>query len=535
MSAEQRKDDHLVKLTKVRLQNLARKQRLEDLALQFIAANFQIYKDFNLPSQIREKLLQRILQWKCFVPYNNGNLEQFDEMMQALPKLLCWWTVSVDFTNMFTFCPARKFKSSFIQVCELLARVAPNIEELSVTTYPTDYDLVIQDVLLPLTKMQKLQKLRLFCVRFDLKGLLELCRALPSLRVLGVQSLEIKRKVAGCGSNIPRDLKHLTHLRVMNVEGWYFYARQKFFSRVAPQLDYIDTWHQDEDTTVHLHEEEGKTPNQQRKLLSLHKAAHPFDGKEPLHVKHPSIIRLQVYGSFIVKYGVKPLDKFSNLRTLVLKSCTLTDVVSLMRVYGENLRTLHIVDDWYNPIEGLTFGRILECCPRLEELRLDRVVIPDEDAYPFPELRDFSWENDADDVVCVLLRSSILSSPKLARIKLNGKFKVRDLKSVATLIEQKKILRQLQSFHLSLVYTRNENFNFSHFKAAVDLAKAASAFLPFLIDLRLSVNNICYLCYEDVAAAISESDPDPNDELEDEALNKIMKEFEIFRGVGFKP
>ncbi|XP_065346475.1 uncharacterized protein LOC135943739 [Cloeon dipterum] len=529
MNAKQRKDDHLVKLTKVRLQNLARKQSLENLALQLIAANFQLYKDFNLPSQIREKLLQRILQWRCFDA--NGNLEQFDKMMQTLPKLLGWWTVSVDFTNMFTFCPTQKIKSSFIQVCELLARVAPNIEELLMTNYPSDYDLVIQDLLLPLTKMQKLQKLRLFCCTLNLKGLLELCRALPSLRVLGVESLLDVLHEDGSENNISRDLQHL---RVFE-DGDWSYFHLSFFSRAAPHLNYIDASHRDSVTTVCLHEDEDKMPNQRRKFFYLYIGAELFDFNEELHVKHPFIAHLEVDGSFITRYGEETLDKFSNLKTLVLDTCTLTDVDSLMRVYGENLRTLHIVDDWDTAMEGLTFGRILECCPRLEKLSLKNVIVPDEDANPFPELRDFSWENDADDVVCVLLRPSILSSPKLARITLEGKFKVRDLKGVATLIKQKKILRHLQSFHLSLVYTRNENFNFSHCRAAVNLAKAASAFLPVLIDIRLSINDDFYLSYEDVAAAISESDPDPNDHLEDEALNKMMKEFEKFRGVGFKP
>ncbi|CAB3384487.1 Hypothetical predicted protein [Cloeon dipterum] len=527
MNAKQRKCDlHLVKLTKVRLQNLARKQSLENLALQFIAANFQLYKDFNLPSHFREKLLQRILQWRCID--RNGNLEQFDKMMQALPKLVGQLTVSVDFTNMFTFCPMENVKSSFIQVCELLAQVAPCIEELLMTSSPK---LFIQNLLQPLTKMQKLQTLRLRCCRFDFDGLLELCRALPSLRVLGVNYLSYDFEDSGCGNNLSRALQHL---RVLEDDNWHI-CRLSLFSRVAPQLDYLDVLQRDEDTTFRLQEDEDKIPSQRRKFLCLYYNAEHVDGKEELNVKHPFITCLQVYGSFMKKYGVETLDKFSNLKTLVLNSCKLTDVDNLMIVYGQNLRTLHIVDDWEIPMEGLTFGRILDSCPRLEKLCLKNVIIPDEDANPFPELRDFSWEYDGDDVVCVLLRSSILSSPKLARIKLLGKFKVEDLKDVATLIEQKKILRQLQSFHLSLVYTSNPNFNFSHCRAAVDLAKAASAFLPLLVDVRLSINDDCYISYEDVAAAITENDPDPNDELEDEALNKMIKEFEIFRGIGFKP
>ncbi|XP_065346570.1 uncharacterized protein LOC135943831 [Cloeon dipterum] len=525
MSAEQQQksDVQLVELTKVRLQNLARKQRLEDLALQFVAANFQLYNAFNLPSPIREKILQRILQWRCFDPYN-GNLEQLDKMMLALAHLVGQWTVSVDFTNMFTFCPSYKIQSSFIQVCELLARVAPNIEELSMKSSPM---LNIQDLLQPLTKMQKLKILRLGCCHFDLDGLIELCMALPNLRVLGVKTLDIDMEDSGCQNNLSRALQHL---RVLEDENGYI-RLLSFFARVVPHLEYIYASQRDEDTTVRLQEEEDKTPNQRRKFLCLYHDGQFVDGKEDLHVKHPFITRLLVDG-YLINFGVETLDKFSNLKTLVLKSCKLTDLDSLMRVYGQNLHTLHIMDNSMRSLEGLTFGCILECCSRLEKLRLKNVIISDEGANAFPELRDFTWENGGNSSVVMLL-SSLLSSPKLEKIKLEGKFEVEDLRGVATVIEQKKILRQLQSFHLRLAYTytRDSNFNMAHFRAAAGLAKTASAFLPLLIDLHLSMidNSFFINFFNQVSGQVV------NEKYEDEALNKMIKEHEKFGGAGFKP
>ncbi|XP_065345788.1 uncharacterized protein LOC135943262 [Cloeon dipterum] len=521
MSAEQRIDDQLVELTTVRLQNLMRKQRLEVLALQFIASNFQLNEDLNLPSEIREKLLQRILQWKCFAP--KGNLEQFGKMMQALPHLVGERTVSVDFTNMFTFCPIDEIKSSFIQVCELLAQFAPKIEELSMKSSPK---LFIQNLLRPLTKMQKLKILRLGCCHFDPDGLIKLSRALPSLWVLGVKSLVINREISGCGNNLLSSA--LQHLRVLEDDNWRI-RLLSFYARVAPQLDYTDASQRDEDTTACLQEDEDKTPNQQRKFLYLHCDEEYFDGKEQLHVKYPFITRLHVGDVFINLYGVGAVDKFSHLKTLVLHSCDLAHVEYLMSVYGQNLRTLHMVYDEESPLEGLTFGRILECCPRLEELKLSNVIIPNSVSGAFPELRSFIWENSSEvDYVMPLL--SILSSPKLEEIKLEGLYREEDLRGAATLIEQKMILRHLQSLHLNLVHTVDPDFNFAHFGAASRLAKTASAFLPFLVDVHLSMMNDCILLrYDEVVDQVV------SENFQDEAMDMMTKEFEKFAGVAFKP
>ncbi|CAB3375032.1 Hypothetical predicted protein [Cloeon dipterum] len=106
----------------------------------------------------------------------------------------------------------------------------------------------------------------------------------------------------------------------------------------------------------------------------------------------------------------------------------------------------------------------------------------------FTELKELEWkffderygvfavyESDA------MILSNILSAPKLEKVVLEGaRFNKEDLIGLNSLIQEKKILSQLHTFHFYLNTNANENF-----EDLTNLLKSACAYLPKLSELKI--------------------------------------------------
>ncbi|XP_065346052.1 uncharacterized protein LOC135943449 [Cloeon dipterum] len=478
------KDDEnrFVELTKVRLGALKMKHSLEELAVRYVAENIHLYCEQNqleiLPIQVREKILQRVLQFGCSGSIDS-NPEKFQKLLKALPQLLSSRTRKVDLDGFFSFRPEN---SALIQVFGWIARLAPNVEELSLSSVGASIR-GVQSLLQSLSQMKKLRKMLLKVFNFRFSDLSMLCGDLPNLQVASVGALWHLEDDLGDGSE---HLRNLQNLRVLEDNQWCLH-HLALLAIAAPHLDYIATWYWD---FLPLPSDEKETPPfLKRRFLTLEARGIPEEGLE-LALKYPNITHLVIDRAYFDVHSFEPVLHFKKVEALTFDGVLSWDIVErLLAAFGRQLRSLSILS--VNPRIGLTFERISLLCPKLEKLLLRNVIVLDNTKDVFPELTELIWINRE----VILSAAGILCAPKLKKVEMKGVFSLSDLENITKLIKKGDALQELRSLSLDLEHTYNPEFNLVHFNAAAHMVKTASALLPKLVNFHFALE-IKFIRYE---------------------------------------
>ncbi|XP_065345325.1 uncharacterized protein LOC135942910 [Cloeon dipterum] len=510
---KEEEEARFVELTKVRLEDLRRRQSLEQLLVRYVAEDIHLFSEHNqlvmLPIQVREKILQRVLQFRC-PPRTNGNPEILQKFLNALPQLLSPRTRKMDLEGFFSFGPEN---SAMIQVFGWIARLAPNVEELSMCRVGVRA-IRMQSLLQPLSQMKRLRKMMLRVVEFRLSDLSKLCGDLPNLQVAGVGALSHVEHDLRDGSEHKRNLQNL---RVLVDNQWcsrYF----EMLATVAPHLDYIMVWNHDH---LPLSSDQKETPPfLKRRCLTLEERMIPGEGHK-LALKYPNITHLVIEEAYFEVQSFESVLHFKQIESLTFDGVLSWDIVErILAAFGHQLHSLIICCDL--PSTSLTLEQISQLCPKLELLHLLNVLVPDTTKQVFPELTDLVWINES----VVLSPSSVLSAPKLKKVQLNGVFNLSDLEVCTRMIEKGDALRELQSLSVQLEHTFIPDFNEKHFNAAARFVKTASALLPKLVKVyfNLQVQYFRFKFDGRVGVHIEEK-------FDYDTYNRLMKEYNKHNGV----
>ncbi|CAB3370743.1 Hypothetical predicted protein [Cloeon dipterum] len=509
------KDDEarFVELTKVRLGALKMKRSLEEVAVRHVAENIHLFSEQNqlelLPIQVREKILQRVLQFGCSGSID-GKPERFQMVLKALPQLLSSRTRKVNLDGFFSFRPEN---SAVIQVFGWIARLAPNLEELSLTSVVASIR-GVQSLLQPLSKMKKLRKMLLKVLNFRFSDLSKLCGDLPSLQVASVGALwHVEHDLRDGGEHE----RNLQNLRVLEDNQWCLHHRA-LLATAAPHLDYIAAWYWD---FLPLPSDEKETPPfLKRRFLTLEARGIPEVGLE-LPLEYPNITHLVIDRAYFDVHSFEPVLHFKKVEALTFDGVRCLVIVErLLAAFGRQLRSLSIL--CVHPRIGLTFERISLLCPKLEKLNLRNVIVLDNSKEVFPELTELTWVNRE----VILSAAGILCAPKLRKVEMKGVFSLSDLENISKLIEKGDALRELRCLSLDLEHTYNPEFNLEHFNAAARMVKTASAFLPKLVNLHFALE-IEFIMYE----FDGEESVPIVEKFDSDTCDRLLKEYNKHNGV----
>ncbi|CAB3380811.1 Hypothetical predicted protein [Cloeon dipterum] len=471
-----------VELTKVRLEDLRRRQSLEEVLVRYVADNIHLFFEHNqlvkLPIQVREKILQRVLQFGC--SGDNGNPEMLQKFLNALPQLLSPRTRKVDLEGFFSCGPDN---SAMMQVFSWIASLAPNVEELFILCKVGAKALRMHSLLQPLSQMKKLRKMMLRVIEFRFADLSKLCGTLPNLQVVSVGALcHVEHDLRGRSEH----KRNLQNLRVLEDNQWCQHHRA-LLATVAPHLDYIMSWIHD---YLPLSSDEKKTPPLlKRRILTLEARGILEEGHK-LALKYPNITHLVIEAGYLEVQSFESVLHFKKIKFLTFDGVLSWAIVErILAAFGHQLHSLAICCDL--PSKALNLEQISQLCPKLEVLHLGNVSVPDTTMEVFPELTDLFWINES----VVLSPSSVLCAPKLKKVLMMGVFCVSDLEKCTKMIEKGDALRELQSLSVDLGHTIIPDFNQKHFNAAARMVKTASALLPKLAKCCFHLR-MQYTCFE---------------------------------------
>ncbi|CAB3367862.1 Hypothetical predicted protein [Cloeon dipterum] len=478
-------DEALVRHTQVRLENLITNCTLEHLAkkatLKIIYSYLNDSKENeiseklnSLPALLKDEVLQEMLKRKCY--NTKGNLKQFELMFKAFKLLLSTRTNEIHLENLLSFCPDKQLEKKVNQLLIIIANKASNLQCLKTTS-----DDCLGSSTLPegtfqaLLKMKQLKKL--FIGNFELlwTQLLELCRSLPALRVLGVSDVSYPRKNQPMAHTI-NDLKRdLAHLRLIQCSSS---SVMTLLRRNLPNLDTLNSvrnfglsW---EDIAV-PNDAKGNQTSSLRNFCQFDGLDHIRSEDHKLYVSHPNITHLIWTGFLNEKMMLGSAKKFTRVKFLAMLSIG-QKIDGFLVSIGKNLLTLYL-----NDVKISSLSQVFNACPRLKKLTLKdvRQLQNPGSLSNFSELKELVWAKEFGKVEL----HDILCAPNLQRVEVTCQgWNQEDLRILTSLIAEKKILSKLHTFRVCF------RRDVSSLYEVVGLLKNAAAFLPKLTDLNLSVD-----------------------------------------------
>ncbi|CAB3382850.1 Hypothetical predicted protein [Cloeon dipterum] len=526
-------------MAKFRLLNLQQHKSLLDLLVEKVATNLDFYipqpcadwqfgqpichKYFGengeniseislkLPHPVIEKILKRHLSQIC--RDITRKKAEFTKMKNGFAHLLNSRTKEVDLQNLLSFCPSWNQLEEVKEVLQLIEARAPNVESLAIQAavlaghineFEDCHEAMIlnEATILAIGGMERLNTLRIRGYKIGYSDLKSICKKSKNLVNVDVAlhfyesekfELESKNGVADFIESFSKlksflfqpytdilyrpswDLglqitslcmKHLPFLEsVRNLATMKYCCSSSFACFPIPKLA---------PTTG---------------SYALRHLCVSIEGVDAKNMQwFPNITHLMVRCALQVvgneEQKVAQLCHFSKVESLILHQCLTAKILDrFLNIYGENLHTFYLI----NYHSGLEFkiGKIFKLCPKLENLLLVGLTVTVDSE---PQINFF---NQLKHIQCFNVTwtgtfrlSNMLSAPKLEYCDL-GKVPsdLEDLKELATLMKDKKILRKLRIFRCKshAEFYNNETILDNFFLAWSELTKNALAFLPELI------------------------------------------------------
>ncbi|CAB3378547.1 Hypothetical predicted protein [Cloeon dipterum] len=430
-----------------------------------LPADFELNQLFNLPIELVQKIVVKLMETRC----NSLRREAMEVPVLMMPSLrlyLAMRPTKVDLTAFLSFIVKRLKYKYFKQTVILISEKAAEIEELSLLVATREriciYDIADAELLQALAKLKRLKVLRIeeICA-INFINLIGLCQHLPDLEFLHcniapddifdridftepiiAEELEkampkLKVFLFNASPNQERARNALTKVCADNLLN--LHVVQAFSSEFSSSADY--------ESTNEITRASGNS-----NLRHLRVKYDSVESFTRLPLAHPLITHLKIDWS---TSAANEADKLTALLQLThLESLEFTNVpqkifLLFVEKFGANLLAISC----YNcVITDYSLGQLLALCPKLERLAFR--------AYFKVDLEPIAFFSNLKEIRIILRRvyynqsirlTDILRAPDLEKLTFTEcNFDDEDLRSVSTLIREKKILQKLKELHFSI-------------------------------------------------------------------------------------
>ncbi|CAB3384025.1 Hypothetical predicted protein [Cloeon dipterum] len=336
----------------------------------------------HISGPVREEILKVLLMPKYVSP--DSNKKELATLMRALPQLLSNWTKELNLDNLIDLSPPGECRWNVLKLLRLIALHAPNIESLTLRNFKGSLGKKTADCL---TEMKQLKCISLDASIIHWRAFVLVCSSLPALRELNfaqydtsIRSIHLKE--------IKKDLPRVSHLRTLKCNRMFIRTR-RVLEKHLPHLDLVV---KGIPTLPSMYDECKGQPSSERTFLS--RQFHEHLTNQDLHVKYPNITHFKInfHKTCHVRHATlhEYLPNFQKLEALSLEDMCFPVVYYSLSKYGENLRSLRLIG--LRGVPKLSLNRILEMCPKLEELDLDQIRVENSEPIEnFSELKKLTW------------------------------------------------------------------------------------------------------------------------------------------------
>ncbi|CAB3364797.1 Hypothetical predicted protein [Cloeon dipterum] len=461
-------DVEKLKIAKRRIAELRGKAplQLENMLVKSVAENIARYVEYQqlstLNANIRRMVMAELLKKCCHD--QNGDADQLQDLLRALPQLLDLETLYLDLTNLMTFCYDYLKKICSGEVLAMIALHSPKI--LSLTMEETrkmhlNSNCLSQDMVNSIRNLKNLTALKMDVCKFLRTDLIQTCKELVFLRDLKVEIVfdHYVQKEDDFDDFIDK-LKNLKEFRFKTFVTYEMsliessdYQRKLSHAcfKGLPNLEVIgsDATGADVPFNMSLFCFDQEVVSDLRHLQIV---LNEFQGPES-YEKFPNVTHLKIGWCPENVHSAENLNsllhfpKLLHLSLVELPNKLL--LCKLLEKYGPQLQTLSIGNKVINT--NLILREISQTCPKLEIFFLSgRIYVPDvpQDMPSFPHLKHLHW-NILSAQGQILTLQKIFSAPNLEKVNLTcQKMGESDLLNLSSLVENRQILSKLTSFEL---------------------------------------------------------------------------------------
>ncbi|CAB3385485.1 Hypothetical predicted protein [Cloeon dipterum] len=413
--------------------------------------------------------------------------DEFDLILNVLPLFLPATPVKnfgIHLENLMTFCPdtASATNSHLTEALQVIATHAPYVSGLTLSARKNlmmdkGYYVLNHSISLDLRELENLEVLQIvdYLIRFrDLAAISKKLKKLTFLEVKIFFDATLYPYKPIRTSNLMINL-------VRNLDKLKLTANSLIAN---PHLEIVQSYANDRWRSIyHIIIKPSQNPFSLKHLSVRPRMPRMANGD--LNRFFPNVTHLKVVWfdeRDLAERYLPNLLHFSNILSLVLFDCPSVQVLDrFLEQYGSNLRNLAIKNFNYNL--HCRFGTIFNVCPNLERLALSGVDMLD-DSTPLEHFANISMLDWTPKSGRYSILSNILAAPNLEIVDLGSvNFDLEDLKNVATLIAQQKILQNLELF----LQNRNpfldgEEASSSFIQAFQDVVQNAFSYLPKLFE-----------------------------------------------------
>ncbi|CAB3386288.1 Hypothetical predicted protein [Cloeon dipterum] len=500
-------------LAKSRLNNLRKNKSLFDLTAKKIVKSFEtfisdereddmkrIQRLPTLPACLRQKLLDGLCELTSTTIGVDKQMQELKRIFFIFTHLLCPQIQEITLNGMLTFSPEHYRETALSQILLMIAIHAPNVLSLTLSAEKSSceqFELFKRAQVETLGRLKKLRKLKLDSHQVKYAEAKEICKQLPHLTYFDVR-LDMSDKSIVQENNIEDFKEAFSQLKVFLFPSeWWCDSTRYLFKRCLqhlPQLEVVQGC-----VCSSLYAPTLASPDNFGDSLQPSALCYlNVDWKaisRPWHLKFPNVRHLHLEGNYGVSMEyIKPVLQFKKIESLELNDFGGKEEKTLIKTYGHNLHTLQLV--FLSSPPQIELKTIFSNCPKLQTIVLVRANISDSSTPIkfFPPLKQFTWVTS--DSTKNAFLSNILQAPTLETISLSYEnYDVEDLKAVSALIAEKKILRQLRKFQFISSLIEMESVNKGFFGAISDVIKNASAFLPNLSSVEMTLVCNKFLAY----------------------------------------
>ncbi|CAB3382287.1 Hypothetical predicted protein [Cloeon dipterum] len=440
----------------------------------------------NLDPEKRVKYLKALMDLKGWDD-NKENLIRHTQRTVVFKNLLSSEediaTKEVILDNLFAFCPKHLLKIHRLMLLDWLARYA---EKLEILTLRTEVPLGV--------------------VALEDSGVASICQLKMLNKLLTHIDVTIVSTCEGLEGDLNKFYSSFSLLKVFlfraigacSCSPHYSTFEDHLYGLCIKYLPNIEVVREYADNTMCKSQNILNFP----RITSALRHLSTFPSEYDWSSKFPEVTHLKIQETLklanpdLVNKQIEAMMHFKKIKSLQLEQ--FSSLTRFLNTYGAHLHTLILSKPPRNSTV-LEFKTIFASCPNLETLRLVKIPKIIDDAIPFanpyPSLKELEWKPTSSGNACL---SKILSAAiNLEKLVLKGRyFNVTDLEEVSKLVANKRILKNLTTFHFHMLsnnsypYQQTEEEQIDEdwiklFVALGSLIRNASVVIPNLVDVEV--------------------------------------------------
>ncbi|CAB3369666.1 Hypothetical predicted protein [Cloeon dipterum] len=426
-------------------------------------------------------------------------------MTPALKISLRFGLKVVNLNGYLSNCPAQLKYQYFKTVVRRASEIAPNIEELILTSKQLDCNAYLDismdsEFLQALSKFSRLHLLQIedVCYIDGLDDLFQLLEHLQELQYLSVCFPNGFAEINFEEQNIAEKMKKsMSNLKVFRYGSATYHLRRVCMDHL-PNLQVIEDFASDfslmQDFVAFAQDPISHGTSNLRHLLVDYSQQEAIN--QNYHLTCPLVSHMAIFWweEWVSEHDCskwKPLLKFTQIESLHFLDTPLRVLNCFLSNYGSNLREISIRYGLDFTAQIISLKEIFAVCPNLEKLKCYTTMIERVPFTSFACLKEVNIEfmrtpESSDDG----LLSHILSAPGLTKVTLVGNFEGNSIKKLTSLISKKKILLQLESLTIEMRINNSDRLNImeERVKETMKLTKCATANLQKLSHVKFYLN-----------------------------------------------